>query len=76
MFDVDGGAEAADVACEVVAEDYAAHGGFAGAGAAHEEDFAVFLFGRHYRGGRFVRRTIDGVLELLSPFVRFTWYKL
>ena len=45
VFDVDGGAESADVARDVVGEDYAAHGGFAGAGFSHEEDFAFAVVG-------------------------------
>ena len=44
VFHVDGGAQAADVARDEVAEDYAAHAGFAGAGFAHEEDFFLARF--------------------------------
>ena len=51
VFDVDRGAQTADVACDVVGEDYAAHAGFAGAGFAHEEDFA-FAGGGGGSGGQ------------------------
>ena len=44
VFDVDGGAEAPDVPRDEVAEDYAAHAGFAGAGFSHEEDFFLARF--------------------------------
>lgn len=51
VFDVDGCAQTPHIPRDVVAENYGAHGGFASAGAAHEEEFAVFLLGWHSCGG-------------------------
>jgi hypothetical protein len=47
MLDIDGRTQTAYVFCDVVAEDYRAHGGFAGAALAHEQHFLFPFAGVH-----------------------------
>jgi hypothetical protein len=47
MLDINGRTQTAYVLCDVVAEDYRAHGGFAGAALAHEQHLLFPFAGVH-----------------------------
>jgi hypothetical protein len=63
VLHVDSSSESSDVFRYVIAEDYGTHGGFAGAGFAHEEDFPLFLFSGAHGGIIGVELPMTGLEE-------------
>jgi hypothetical protein len=51
VLNIDGSAETTNIFCDIVAEDDAAHGGFAGATLAHQQDLLFTFSGVHVDDG-------------------------